>query len=258
MLEKKDKIIINYFGGSYGTFVELFLTGEIMHNAINSEKKHFHYIQLNFKRNFQGTHENENALDKLNLKITFEKEHIDLICRNKWYKLEDDIGLLKKSSSLMFKDYELEIDQNSKEIITISFYKNALLHGLTEWNKIQNKNTIELPFVYFLSDQTNWLKNWKILFEKLEIDVTTEYILEAHNIFNKTQSSLFQSHNFYKGLTWKERDVIAKGNLLGELYFQKYSKKTIPIDVVKYRNTNHMLSEWINILNNTNSIDKIR
>lgn len=258
MLKKKDKIIINYFGGSYGTFVELFLTGKIFPNIINSEKKHFHYIPLNLEKNFQGTHENENPLDKSNLKITFEKQHIDLICRNKWYKLEDDIGLLKNSSSLMFKDHELDIDQSSKEIITISFYKNALLHGLNEWNKILNQCTIEIPFVYFLSDQTNWLKNWKTIFEKLEIDVTAEYILEAHTIFNKTQLTLFQLYNFYKDLPWKKKDIIAKGNVLGELYFKKHSEKTVPIDVKKYHNTIHMLSEWINILNNTNSIDAIR
>jgi len=247
MIEEKDKIIINYFGGSYGTFVGLFLTGKIILNNIKFEKKHFHYIKMDVNI-VGGSHQNENPLGKLNLKITYEKDHIDLICRNKWYKLEEYIGLLKTSSSLMFNKYELDIDQTRKEIITISFYKNALLHGLTEWNKILNKNTIELPFVYFLLDQSNWLKNWRIIFEKLKIDVTDKYIIEAYNIFNTTQLSLFQSHNFYKDLKWKEKDIIAKGNLIGELYFQKHSEKNIPIDLMKYSDTKNMLSSWINDL----------
>lgn len=247
MIGKKDKIIINFFGGSYGRFVGLFLTGKIIPDNIKLKKKDFHYIKLDF--NIVGvSHQNENPLGKLNLKITYEKDHVDLICRNKWYKLEEDVGLLKTSSSLMFNDYELDIDQTRKEIVTISFYKNALLHGLAEWNKIQNKNTIELPFVYFLLDQSNWLKNWRTIFEKLKIDVTDEYIIEAHNIFNTTQLPLFQSHNFYKDLKWKEKDIIAKGNLLGELYFQKHSEKNIPIDLIKYSDAKDMLLSWINDL----------
>lgn len=256
MTIKKNKIIINFFGGSYGRFVRLFLTGKIILDNIDFKKENFHYIKSDF--DVVGiTHQNENPLDKLNLKITYEKNHIDLICRNKWHKLEDT-NLLKNSASLMFKEYTLSVDQVSKEIITISFYKNALLHGLTEWNKILNKNTIELPFFYFLSKKNNWLKNWRTIFEKLKIDVTDEYIIEAYNIFNTTQLSLFRSHDFYKNLKWKEKDIIAKGNLLGELYFQKHSEKDVPIDVVKYSDAKHMLSEWINILNNTNSTDAIR
>jgi hypothetical protein len=247
MTEEKNKIIINYFGGSYGTFVQLFLTGKITSNNINFEKKHFHYVKPNTEI-IIGTHENEKTLDNLNVKITYKKNHIDLICRNKWHKLEEDVNFLKNSSLKIFNDYTLDIDQTSKEIITISFYKNALLHGLTEWNKILNKNTVELPFVYFLLEHSEWLKSWQTIFKKLKIDVTPEYILEAHNIFSKTQKSLIQSHNFYKNLKWREQDIIGKGNYLGELYFQKHSQNTVPIDIVKYKDTKHMLSNWINDL----------
>jgi hypothetical protein len=256
MTEEKNKIIINFFGGSYGNFVGSFLTSKTTFNNVNFEKNNFHYTNLD-SNIIEISHQNENTFDKLNLKITYEKNHIDLICRNVWHKLEY-INHLKNSASLIFTDYTFSIDRVSKEIITLAFYKNLLLHKLIDWNKILNKSTIELPLSYILSKKNDWLKNWKTIFEKLKIDVTDEYIIEAYNIFNTTQLSLFQSHDFYKDLKWNEKDIIAKGNLLGELYFQKHSEKNVPIDVTKYRDTKHMLSEWINILNNTNSIDAIR
>jgi hypothetical protein len=243
MLEKKS-LIINFFGGSYGNFVETLITENCKEDNIDLTLNNFHKTTKESSIfNIKKTHDNEHLLDELNLKISYSEEHIDLISRNVWSKLPNH--LIEKTDEL-FNNCNIDIDYINKKIITIAFYKDKLLHGLNKWNKLLKESTVELPFDYFFTDKENWLNNWKKLLEQLGIKTTDQYIINAYNIFNHTQKSLIEEHNFYKRLKWSEQDVIGKGNHLGELYFQKHSQNTVPIDIVKYKDTKHMLSEWIN------------
>jgi hypothetical protein len=243
----KKFLTINYFGGSYGSFVKAFLTGNLILDHINLDVNNFHATpNKSLLLNIKKTHDNELQSDESNLKITYNQEHIDLISRNLWNKLPEH--LIEKTNDL-FRNYEIDIDYDKKKIITIAFYKNKLLHGLEDWNKILKQLTIKLPFDYFLTGKQNWLNVWKKLFEQLGIETVDQYIIDAYDIFNHTQKSLINEHNFYKNLEWSKQDMIGKGNHIGELYFQKHSQNTVPIDIVKYKDTKHMLSDWINKLN---------
>ena len=247
-MTSKRSLIINFFGGSYGNFAHAFLTGNIKKDSIDLNENNFHDTNKQSAiLDIIKTHDNEKMSDKSNLKITYKIEHIDLIVRNVYKKTKN---LLEEKTKELFEDYTIDID-NNKEIITIAFYKNSLLHGLTQWNKLLKKSTIELPLDYFFTeDKKQWLNFWKNIFVQLKIDVTDEYITDAFDIFKNTQQRLITEHNFYKNAKWTEQDTIGKANILGDLYFYKHSQHTIPIDVVKYRDTKHMLSCWINDLDN--------
>jgi hypothetical protein len=250
MLEKKT-LIINFFGGSYGNFVETFLSGNLKEGNINLLENNFH---KNTKKslifNMHKTHDNEKLSDEFNLKITYKEEHIDLISRNVWNKLPDH---LKEKTNELFENYPSDIDDVTKKIITISFYKNKLLYRLKNWNKILKQTTLELPMHYFFTNIEDWLLNWKKLFKNLSCTATDQYIFDAYHIFHKTQRSLLDEHNFYKNLHWSKQDIIGKGNHLGELYFNRHSKNNVPIDIVKFKDTRHMLSEWTSNLDTTHA-----
>lgn len=255
-MENKKLLTINFFGGSYGHFVQAFLTGNIKKNSTKLNENNFHTTNnessiLNI--NFSRSHDNEKILDEQNLKITYKIEHIDLIVRNVYKKLED---LSKKNINELFSNKDLD-NNTHEQIIVIAFYKNSLLHGLTKWNKILKKSTIELPIDYFFQPtKDSWLICWKNIFAQLKIDTTNEYITDAFDIFNETQKILFKEHSFYKELNWDQLDIIGKGNLLGELYYRKHSQNNIPIDIIKYKDTQHMLYSWIDDLNK-NLYDKL-
>lgn len=245
MLEKKS-LIINYFGGSYGNFVHTFITGNLLKDNIHLLENNFHKnTKSSAVFNISKTHDNEQLSDEFNLKITYEKHHIDLISRNVWSKIPDH---LKEKTDELFQYCEDDIDYVEKSIITIAFYKNKLCNGLKDWNKILKQSTLELPMFYFFTDVEYWLLNWKKLFQNLAVKATDQYIIDAYHIFNQTQKSLIEQHNLYENVEWSKQDIIGKGNHLGELYYHKHSQNNIPIDVVKYKDTIHMLSEWINEL----------
>lgn len=250
-MENKRALTINFFGGSYGNFVHTFLTGNLKKESINLNENNFHNTnQESSVIDITKGHYDEKMSDELNLKITYKMEHIDLIVRNVYKKTKN---LLEKKTKELFVNYTIDIDnnKNNKEIITIAFYKNSLLHGLTQWNKILKKSTIELPFDYFFTkDKKEWFDCWKNIFVQLKVEVIDEYITDAFDIFKNTQQQLITEHNFYKNAKWTEQDVIGKGNILGEIYYYKHSKDTVPIDVVKYKDTRHMLSCWIDGLDN--------
>jgi len=250
-MTSKRSLTINFFGGSYGHFVHAFLTGNMKKESINLNENNFHDTNKEssvLDINIINTHDDEKISDELNLKITYKIEHIDLIVRNVYEKTKN---LLEKNVNELFSEGELNISNNHKQIITIAFYKNALLHGLAKWNKILKKSTIELPLDYFFTaDKKEWLDCWKNIFVQLKIDVIDEYITDAFDIFKITQQYLIAEQNFYNNLKWKEQDIIGKGNMLGEAYYYKHSKDTVPIDIVKYKDTRHMLSTWIENLNN--------
>lgn len=247
----KKFLIINYFGGSYGNFVQTFITGNLKEDNINLLVNNFHKnIKESSVLNIVNTHNNEQLLDQFNLKITYQEEHINLISRNVWNKLP--YHLIEKTDEL-FKNYKGDIDDVKKKIITIAFYKNKLLHGLKDWNNILKQSTLLLPMHYFFADKEHWLLHWKKLFENLGVNATDQYIIGAYHIFNQTQKSLIEEHNFFENVEWSKQDVIGKGNHLGELYYHKHSQKKIPIDIVKYKDTKHMLSCWITHLDTTHA-----
>ncbi len=246
-------LYINFFGGSYGNFVKKFLKLDLKEDTVDLNRTDFHY-QLNYTFSptleIAKTHENENIKDtKKNLKITYEKNDIDLIARNVWNK--ESKQHIEQAQAL-FVDFHEELDIDLKKIVCSAFYKSKLLDGLIKWNPLLKKTTLELPLASFFCSIENWVTNWKKIFQRLEIEADDEYISYGHTVFHNTQKSLLAQHDFYKNLDWKDQDIIGKGNILGEFYYKKHAEHQVPIDMVKYRDTCDMLIKWIKELNNGN------
>ena len=245
----KNLLYINYFGGSYGNFVDKFLKLDLKKDRVDLNRTDFHYQAISSTIEIIKTHENENILDTKNLKITYEKNDIDLISRNVWNK--EPKHHIEKAQDL-FVGFHEEINIDLKKIVCVAFYKSKLLDGLVKWNPLLKKTTLELPFKIFFYSMENWMTNWKKIFQQLEIEANDEYISYGHTVFHRTQKSLLAQRDFYKNLDWKDQDIIGKGNILGEFYYKKHAEHQVPIDVVKYRDTRHMLIEWIKKLDNGN------
>ena len=135
----KNLLYINYFGGSYGNFVDKFLKLDLKKDRVDLNRTDFHYQVISSTIEIIKTHENENILDTKNLKITYEKNDIDLISRNVWNK--EPKHHIEKAQDL-FVGFHEEINIDLKKIVCVAFYKSKLLDGLIKWNPLLKKNYI--------------------------------------------------------------------------------------------------------------------
>lgn len=242
-------LVINYFGGSYGNFVDKFLKLHFSKNTVEYTRNNFHYPASSSFISIDLCHDNEKDSDTKNLKITYKPQHINIISRNVWNKEPQH---LTDKTQREFENYPDNVDIDTKKIVVMAFYKSKLLNGLDNWNTILKRDTIELPLDYFFSTPQRWLIAWRKIFDELKIVVDDEYILSGHYIFNKTQESLLNQHNFYSdlGLRWRDQDIIGRGNILGEIFYKEHDRYQVPIDLNKYTDTRHMMVEWIKKLDN--------
>lgn len=236
---------INYFGGCYGNFVEKFLKEDLSKTDGWVDRIDFHYHSIPATFEIYKTHNNENISDTRNLKITYEKKHVNLIARNVWTK--EPKHLEEKARELFAGD---QVSMEDKKIITMAFYNSTLLDKAESWNRLLKQTTIALPFEYFFCSVQDWTVNWRKIFNKLMINVDDEYLAHGHRVFNITQQTILTQHDYFNILPWKDQDLIGKGNLLGELYFKKHVQNRVPIDIKKYKNTVYMLIDFIKILDN--------
>lgn len=248
------EIIINFFGGTYGSFLAGFLSENINNETMITPLGDFHHmlslISYNSKNfNIKLTHGDIQKDDKNNIKITYKSDNIDLIARLKWHKTPLD---QKNQSDLFFKNIDIDFNNEIKKIVSISFFKGSLLTNLVKWNTIEKEDVIQLPFDFFLAEKEEWIDNFLNIFTKLDVLIDKKYISDAYKIFYNTQYPIFKKHRHNELIEWNKKDSIAKSNIIGQLYYEKYSKNKIPIDVIKYKNNLHMLCEWVKILDKNN------
>jgi len=200
-----DKTTLLYTAGSNGEFTFRFLNQfkinpNISYTAWDEPPK--------FTEKYRGDHHliREEDVDGHVTKITYNDENIDLINRNKWTKVK---GHLEEQSKKTYPN------NKNKEIYTIAIYKCLLLDKNNHFKKIYKENNIEIKFSWFFQSFKDWMKNFSNVFEKLNIPIKEEIILEYYNAFNVGQKEILDKHN-------SSNDLIFLSNKLGQSYFEKY------------------------------------
>ena len=244
-------IIINFFGGSYGNFLRHFLNHNITKNSI-TESGDFHLhtrLKVKTKLDIKLTHDDVSPSDKSNIKITYHTGNIDLISRMKWQKnVEERVDSFDSFNAASIIKY----GHTTRKIVVICFYKVSLLSHLDVWNRQDRENVMYIPFDYFLYDIDKWVATWSKIFESLKIPTEIGYLKQSHQIFDKSQKQIFETHIKNENSSWQEKDVIAKSNLLAQVFFEKHVKENIPIEIPKYSDTTQMLCEWVTQLDKNN------
>ena len=149
----------------------------------------------------------EDRVDGHITKITFTNDNADLINRNKWMKLPKHLE--EQANKTFFND------KNAK-LFTIACNKVNLLNPNNIFKKINNKNTVEVKFMDFHLNSTEFINLFLEIFLRLKIKVTKEYIQQSKEIFDISQSQILEAHN------QKKNDLIYDGNKLGEIYFKTF------------------------------------
>ena len=242
IISKLQKITLNYFGGSYGCFLANFLYHNIDQDSI-TPLGDFHFGNIwTDESKFRLTHDDIMPNDKDNIKITYKLNHVDLISRARWQKVD---GTPPETHDIFNIKTIEKYDVKVKKIAVMSFYKADLLKKFHSWNKQDHDHVVYVPFDFFLCQLDNWMENWSKIFESLNINVDNEYLADAHKIFNKSQSKIFSTHLENINQEWHNKDLIAKANTLAQLTFKRHFEKNIPIDIPRYSNTTQMLCEWV-------------
>jgi hypothetical protein len=244
-------IIINFFGGSYGHFLRHFLSHNITGKSI-TKLGDFHFLnglQVDSLKNIKLTHDDILPSDKFNIKITYHIGNIDLISRLKWQKN----SLETPDSFEMFHMASIKkYSYTTRQIAITCFYKLSLLERLDSWNEKGKENVVYIPFDYFLYDMDKWIDNWSKIFKSLNLPVEIVYLKQAHQIFNESQKAIFETHTKNFTSLWKNKDPIAKSNILAQVFFEKHAEKNIPIPIPTYSDTTQMLCEWTKQLDKNN------
>jgi len=199
----KPKLI--YSAGCYGAFFAkmLNLNKIIAEESYHAKPTDYFYTQPN-----SADHHliKEEDLDSAIIKITYTDEHADLINRNKWTKVK---GHLEEQSKKTYPN------NKNKELYTMAIHKLMLLDKDNPFKKTVKKDTLEIKFDWFCSDLNTWSSMFKIIFEKLNIPLSGQYLQNCFEIFNKSQEHIFKAHE-------QKNDLIAESNKLAEIYFKNY------------------------------------